>query len=75
MRKRYKVTKSKHYSEDRKKLFSAYIFEYYSLRINRWCILKNTEMKDYLKGVVLIDNSALNESISCDFDLVFGVKK
>jgi len=69
MIKNYKVTKSKYYSEDRKKLFSSYFFEYYSLRVLKWCVLKNVDMKDYLKNLILSDNIAVGEEISIDFDL------
>ena len=71
--KKYKVNKSEFYSEENETLFSSYIFEYYSTRVNKWCILKNGDMKTYLKDTVTRGYLLTNEVVECDFDMVLGI--
>ena len=74
---KYRVRRSKYHTEENKKLFSAYVFEYFSTMLNKWCNLKNVDMKDYLKEAFIYDSSRGFDmkEYHVDFDLILNRKE
>ena len=70
MIKKYRVCKSDYYSEESRTLFSSYLFEYFSHRINKWCCLKNVDMKTHLKVLINTYKLFIDDEILLDFDLI-----